>query len=187
MKPDFVSSVLERHHTNRDGLISVLESIQDEYGYLPEDALRTLADSMGRSLVDVYGVATFYRAFSLQPRGKHLISVCAGTACHVRGAQAVVEAFERGLGIHAGQTTPDKRVTLETVNCLGACALGPIVVVDGKYFSKVTPVKVDELLDALCSAPDADQVDSDDFSLSGTPSPDGMAMEDADDPASVLA
>jgi len=136
----------EEHSKDRGGLIGTLEVIQSEYGYLPEEALRTVAASTGRSLVDVYGVATFYRSFRLQPRGEHLISVCLGTACHVRGAQRVIEEFQRQLAIEPGETTEDRQFTLETVNCLGACALGPIVVVDGKYFPNVTTAKVKGIL-----------------------------------------
>jgi len=134
---EVILGILERHDKARGALIAVLEEIQAQYGCLPEEALRTVANEMGRPLVDVYGVATFYRSFSLQPRGKHLISVCLGTACHVRGAPMVLEQFERQLGIRAGETTLDGEFTLETVNCLGACALGPIVVVDGCYFPNV--------------------------------------------------
>ena len=134
------------HHKDRGGLIGTLEAIQSEYGYLPEQALRTVAATNGHSLVDVYGVATFYRSFRLQPRGRHLISVCLGTACHVRGAPMVVEEFERELGVRAGETTSDREFSLETVNCLGACALGPIVVADGVYFPNVTTAKVKGIL-----------------------------------------
>ena len=139
--------ILARHGDDRGGLIAVLEEIQARYGHLPEEALRMVSEETGRSLVDVYGIATFYRAFSLIPRGKHLVCACLGTACHVRGAPRVVEELERQLGIHAEQTTPDGEFTLETVNCLGACALGPVVVIDGRYFSKVTRSKVRQLLD----------------------------------------
>ena len=132
-----ISGILEKHTENRGRLIAILEEIQAEHGYLPETLLRKVSDQTGYSIVDVYGVATFYRSFSLKPRGKHLIFACLGTACHVRGAPRVVEEFERQLGIKAGQTTEDKEFTLETVNCLGACALGPVVVIDGHYFSQV--------------------------------------------------
>ena len=142
-----VLGILENHNGNRGGLIAILEEIQAEYGYLPEGALRIVSDKTGRPLVDVYGVATFYRSFSLKPRGKHLICACLGTACHVRGAPRVVEEFERQLGIEAGQTTADNEFTLETVNCLGACALGPVVVIDGHYFSKVRKSTVSKLLE----------------------------------------
>ena len=115
----------------------MLQAIQAREGYLSEESLRALSRQIGRSLVDIYGVATFYRSFSLKPRGKHLICACLGTACHVRGAPRIAEELERQLGVKAGQTTPDGQFTLETVNCLGACALGPIVVVDGRCFPNV--------------------------------------------------
>ena len=141
-----VLSILAKGSDDRGNLISVLEEIQARYGYLPEDALATVSEETGRSLVDVYGIATFYRAFSLTPRGRHLICACLGTACHVRGAPRVVEELQRQLGIRAGATTPDGQFTLETVNCLGACALGPVVVIDGRYFSKVRAGRVRQLL-----------------------------------------
>jgi NADH-quinone oxidoreductase subunit E len=141
------SRILEKHTEDKGLLIAVLEEIQTEYGYLTEESLRIVSNKIGRPLVDVYGVATFYRSFSLKPRGKHLIYACLGTACHVRGAPRVVEEFERQLRIKSGQTTTDMEFTLETVNCLGACALGPVVVIDGHYFSKVRKSKVSQLLE----------------------------------------
>jgi NADH-quinone oxidoreductase subunit E len=144
--PEAVVRILNKHNHARGSLIAVLEEIQKEYGYLPEKALRTVSEKTEQSLVDLYGVATFYRSFSLRPRGEHVISVCLGTACHVRGAPTVVQEFERQLGVRAGETTSDGRFTLETVNCLGACALGPIVVVNGRYFSKVDLPKVKDIL-----------------------------------------
>jgi len=145
--PMVIAGVLERQNGNRCGLIGALQEIQNLYGYLPEKALRLVAQMTQRSLVDVYSVATFYRSFSLKPRGEHTVLVCLGTACHVRGAPTVVEEFERQLGIKAGDTTPDMKFTLETVNCLGACALGPIVVLDGEYFPKVDASKVRRILE----------------------------------------
>ncbi len=146
MNPEHIMKIVEEHSEDRGGLISTLEDIQSKYGYLPEDALRIVAKRTGHSLVDLFGVATFYRSFSLKPRGKHLISVCLGTACHVRGAPIIAGEFERQLKISAGETTSDDEFTLETVNCLGACALGPIVVVDGHYFSNVNTGKVRQIL-----------------------------------------
>jgi NADH-quinone oxidoreductase subunit E len=140
------SMATETQDGDHDGLISILERIQAQYNYLPQEALREVSKETGRSLVDIYGVATFYRAFSLKPRGKHLVSVCLGTACHVRGGPMIAEEFERQLGVCAGETTPDKDFTLETVNCLGACALGPIVTVDGRYFTKVGTAAVKKIL-----------------------------------------
>ena len=145
--PEQIRRIVEKHREDRGGLIAVLQEIQTLHGYLPENALRMVAEETGRSLVDIYGIATFYRSFALQPRGKHLICACLGTACHVRGAPRVVEEFERQLGVKAGETTSDKEFTLETVNCLGACALGPVVVIDGHYFSKVRKPRVRHLLD----------------------------------------
>ena len=142
MRADEVLHIIDKHQGRGDGLISVLEEIQSKYSYLPAETLKLVAERTGRSLVDVYGVATFYKSFSLKPRGRHLCSVCLGTACHVRGGQIIAQELERQLGIQAGQTTPDNEFTLETVACLGACALGPIVVVDGHYFSKVNTAKV---------------------------------------------
>ena len=159
-----VLRMIEKHDEGRGGLIAILGDIQTEYGYLPEEALRTLSDKMDCSLVDVYGMATFYRSFSLEPRGKHLISVCLGTACHVRGAPRVVEEFCRQLGIQAGETTADKEFTLETANCLGACALGPTVVIDGRYFSKVRRTMVEQLLrKAQSEFDEAEGVEGDGF------------------------
>jgi len=152
---DKILKILEKYNGDRGALISILEKIQDDYAYLPEDALRTVADRTGLSLVDVYGVATFYKSFRLKPRGKHLASVCLGTACHVRGAPKIIEEFERQLDIQSGETTPDKEFTLEAVKCLGACALGPIVVVDNHYFSKVTPLRVKEILKRAAEGLDA--------------------------------
>lgn len=146
-----VLGMLQKHHGGRGGLVALLEAIQARYGYLPEAALRIVSQRTGCSLVDLYGVATFYRAFSLNPRGKHHVCACLGTACHVRGAAGIVERFEEQLGIEAGQTTPDGRFTLETVNCLGACALGPAVVIDGRCFSKVKRSGVRQLLDGAAA------------------------------------
>ena len=145
--PASILKILKKHNEDRGELIAILEEIQAEYGCLPEEALRMVSDVTKRSLVDVYSVATFYRSFSLQPRGKHFICACLGTACHVRGAPRIVEELKQQLGIKAGETTPDKQFTLETVNCLGACALGPVVVIDGHYFSKVRGSTISRLLD----------------------------------------
>jgi NADH-quinone oxidoreductase subunit E len=142
-----VREILAKHGRGRGQLITALQDLQTEYGYLPQEALRMVADETGRSQVDVYGIATFYRGFSLEPRGRHVVSACLGTACHVRGAARVVDELERQLGVRAGETTADGEFTLETVNCLGACALGPVVVIDGHYFSKVRTSKVRQLLD----------------------------------------
>src|SRR5574340_85229 len=147
MKRKPILRIIENHRNDSQyGLISILEEIQADYSYRPEEALRIVSEKTGRSLVDIYGVATFYKAFSLRPRGKHLISVCLGTACHVRGAQSIASEFQRHLGIKAGETTSDHLITLETVHCLGACALGPIVVADGHYFSNVNKREIRQII-----------------------------------------
>jgi len=161
MSSEEVSQILARHKGKQGELISVLEDIQARYSYLPQELLRTVAEETGRSLTDIYGVATFYKAFSLQPRGKHLVSVCLGTACHVRGGPAVAVELERQLGVGAGQTTEDREFTLETVNCLGACAIGPVVVVDGHYFSKVTTSMVKGILEKAREGIDKVEIDTD--------------------------
>jgi len=141
-----IVSIIKKYNKNHSELISILQEIQNKYGYLPAQTLKIIAEKTEHSLVDIYGVATFYKAFSLKPRGKHLVLVCLGTACHVRGAPRIVEEFEQQLGIEAGNTTPDKEFTIETVNCLGACALGPTVVVDGHYFSHVSKKRVKTII-----------------------------------------
>jgi len=156
-----ILTILAKYDGHTGGLIAILEDIQRKYRYLPQEALRIVCDETRCSPVDVYGIATFYRAFSLTPRGKHLVSVCLGTACHVRGAPMVEEEFERQLGIKAGETTSDKLFTLETVNCLGACALGPVVVIDGHYFSKVKTSGVRQLLDRASTGLEDVQVSED--------------------------
>jgi NADH-quinone oxidoreductase subunit E len=161
MQQTNVSDNAEKQESPPGGLISILEKIQSKYGYLPEDALRAVAKETGRSLVDIYGVATFYKAFSLTPRGKHLISTCLGTACHVRGGPAIAREIERRLGVRAGETTADREFTFETVNCLGACALGPVIVVDGHYFPKVKPPMVKDILEKVKIGLDKVDIDTD--------------------------
>jgi NADH-quinone oxidoreductase subunit E len=146
MKTEEIRSIVKKHRWNRGGLISVLEDIQATHRYLPADALQTLADVTGSALSDIYAVATFYKSFSLEPCGEHLCSVCTGTACHVRGAEHVVREFTHQLGIDVGRTDAEQAFTLETVHCLGACALGPVVVMDGHYFSKVRSTAVANII-----------------------------------------
>jgi len=143
----YVPEILRKHGGSRGSLITILEEIQLRYGYLPEESLRAVSRETGCSLVDIYGIATFYRSFSLEPRGEHHVCACMGTACHVRGAPAVVDRLQQQLAVKAGETTPDRKFSLETVNCLGACAVGPVVVIDGHYFSKVRPQKIGRLLE----------------------------------------
>jgi NADH-quinone oxidoreductase subunit E len=132
---DVIDSIMERYGFRESRLVGILQDIQKELRYLPREALSHVAERLGVPLPRVYSVATFYQAFSLTPRGRHIIKVCMGTACHVRGAPKVLEELERKLGIGPGETTYDMEYTLITVNCLGCCALGPVVVVDEEYHS----------------------------------------------------
>jgi NADH:ubiquinone oxidoreductase subunit E len=176
-----VEKIVAEHHGSLGGMLSILSEVQAQYGYLPEDALRRIAAATGDSLTDIYAVVTFYRAFSLKPRGKHLVSVCLGTACHVRGAPKIAEEFSRQLGIPPGETTPDKEFSLETVNCLGACALGPTVVVDNRYFRHVTTAKVQHILEQARNGfpPSGAGVDNRDFPISASCPQCGHTLMDA--------
>jgi len=128
-------------------LIEVLQDIQSECGHLPEPMLREAADRLNVPLIEVFRVASFYKSFSLVPRGRHLVTVCTGTACHVRGASWLLDELQGQLNVTAGETTEDGMFTVEAVNCLGACALGPVVVVDGKYHDHMTPMKLRDLIE----------------------------------------
>jgi NADH-quinone oxidoreductase subunit E len=143
---DCIDSIIKSYGGNSDSLISILQDVQSEFNHLPEYAIRHVAKSLDLPLIQVFGVATFFKAFSLEPRGDHTIKVCLGTACHVRGAPNVLSEMERRLNIKSGETTEDMRYTLETVNCLGACALGPIVVIDDKYHRKMAAGKIKKIL-----------------------------------------
>jgi NADH-quinone oxidoreductase subunit E len=139
---DKIESILDRYQHDPSMLVSILQDIQVSFNYLPREALERVSKSLSVPLSQVYSVATFFKALSLVPRGRHLVNVCLGTACHVRGAKKILEAVERDLGIEAGATTEDHRFTLETVNCVGACALGPVVIIDGEYHGQVTTEKI---------------------------------------------
>lgn len=141
-----VNEFIKSHNNRKNALIAILQDIQAEYNYLPQKALRIVSQTLDTPLIDIVGVATFYRAFSLKPRGKHVITVCLGTACHVRGGPKILDEFEKKLNIKAGETTKNNVFTLESVNCLGACALGPITVIDGNYFGQMKTKTVDKLI-----------------------------------------
>jgi len=141
-----VRHLIEKHQGLKKNLIAILLDIQESFNYLPAPSLRQVAKALGMPLIDVLGVATFYRAFSLKPRGKHMCLVCLGTACHVRGGQRILEEVERKLDVPAGENTKDGQFTLETVACLGCCAIGPVVVVDGEYHGHATIKKIGPIL-----------------------------------------
>jgi NADH-quinone oxidoreductase subunit E len=142
-----VKGILEKYDFDRGFLVSILQDIQRENNYLPREALQLVNQYLKIPLSQVYHVATFFKAFSLTPRGRHIISVCMGTACHVRGAPKVLEKITQRLGINPDETTQDLRFTVERVNCVGCCAQGPMVVVDNDYYGDMRTDKVDSMLE----------------------------------------
>jgi NADH-quinone oxidoreductase subunit E len=142
-----VCEIIERHGYQKASLMGILQDIQAEMNYLPRKALVQVAKSLDLPLTHIYEVATFYRAFSLEPRGKHTIQVCLGTACHVRGGSRVLDYLENRLEAKRGETTKDLSFTLESVNCLGACALGPMMVIDKIYYGKINTNKIESILE----------------------------------------
>jgi NADH:ubiquinone oxidoreductase subunit E len=147
MNPEDVFRLVDKHNGEHGSIISILEDIQAQYNFLPGRALRIVASRTGRSLVDIYALATFYRGFSLKPKGRHMVSVCMGTACHVRRSPDVLAGFCQRLNIRPGETTRDREFSLSTVNCLGACALGPVTVIDGEYYRNVKKSDVPMILE----------------------------------------
>lgn len=148
-----IEEILDRTPREREQLIGLLQDLQHLCRYLPGEVLHRVAGHLGVSLADVYGVARFYAAFSLEPRGRVLIQICEGTACHVRGALGVGDALKRQLALPPqGGTTPDMEFTLKGVNCVGACALGPLVIVDGEYHGNQSPGHVPRLVKKLRKA-----------------------------------
>ena len=129
--------VFDKYQDQQGTLIPVLQNAQDVYGYLPPEVLHLIADQLGVSLGKVYGVATFYSQFYLEPRGRHILQLCDGTACHVKGTPSLVDGVQREFGIDPGETTEDGELTMEVVYCLGSCALAPIAVLDGEVMGRV--------------------------------------------------
>jgi NADH-quinone oxidoreductase subunit E len=154
-----VDEIIGRYGAEKSSLLAILQDIQKAENWLPREAVTRVCERVGVSLAHVYRLATFFQAFSLEPRGKHICTVCMGTACHVRGAPMLVDKLERDLGIPAGGTSADMEYTLETVNCVGACALGPLVIVDGEYHGNVSSSKLDKVLKALGKAPSGADVE----------------------------
>lgn len=142
-----------RDRENQSHLLTeVLQDVQQAHGYISEEAMRAVSEWLAVPLIEVYRVASFYKAFALTPRGRHLITVCMGTACHVRGAPRMLDEVLGQLGVKPGETTDDGLFTVECVNCLGACALGPVVVLDGVYYDHMTPGKLRRLIQSAREA-----------------------------------
>lgn len=142
-----VDEIIDRYNAEESSLLAMMQDIQGEVNYLPKEALERVAQRVKVPIAHLYRIATFFHAFSLEPRGKHVCQVCMGTACHVRGAPMILDEMSRELGVKPGETTKDNQFTLETVNCVGACALGPLVIVNGKYHGKITTADIKEVVD----------------------------------------
>lgn len=141
-----IDTILKKHPNEKSSLIAVLQDIENKYKYLPSWTLRYVSKKLEVPLIQVFGVASFYDAFHLTPQGKHLIRVCLGTACYLKGSNRVLEALENELGVKDGQTTSDLEYTIQSVRCLGACALAPVMIIDDHYYDKMTPLKVAHVL-----------------------------------------
>jgi NADH-quinone oxidoreductase subunit E len=141
-----IDSIIQEYGARESAILGILQDIQAEDKYLPKEALEYVSQKMNIPMVQVFRIATFYNALSLKPRGRHKIDVCLGTACHVRGGGRILDKMERDLGIAMGETTKDKRFTLEVVHCVGCCSLGPVAVIDGEVFGRLSQDKVPALL-----------------------------------------
>ncbi len=138
--------IFARFKGTRDELIPVMEAVQDEFGFLPKEAMQEISRFLKVPESNIYGVATFYALFRLHPRGKNMVHVCRGTACHVRGGAHILQEVEKRLGIKAGETTKDMEYSLETISCFGSCALAPVMVINKTVYGRMTPAKVEQIL-----------------------------------------
>jgi NADH-quinone oxidoreductase subunit E len=141
-----LENVLTKYKGEKGMLIQALLEVQREFNWIPDDSITIIAETLDVPQSRIYRIASYYKAMSLKPRGRHIVRVCLGTACHVRGGERIIDRVQEVLGISEGGTTPDMKFTLERVNCLGCCALGPVMVVDGVYHGKVDAGKVSNLL-----------------------------------------
>ena len=144
-----IDQILEGRRSQPNQLIEVLHDIQKNYGYISEESIRSVSHDLGVPLMEVYSVVSFYKAFRLKPCGKNALTMCMGTACHVRGARLLLDQATGQLGVKPGDVTPDGLFSVESVNCLGACALGPIVTENGSYYHHMTPGKFRKLIETL--------------------------------------
>ena len=149
MPPQTLDKILEKRRSQPEQLIEALQDVQENYGYISEKAMQTVSQGLGVPLMEVYRVASFYKAFRLKPPGKNVLTMCTGTACHVRGARLLLDQATGQLGVKPGEVTPDGLFSIEHVNCLGACALGPIVSENGSYHHHMTPGKLRKLTETL--------------------------------------
>lgn len=145
---DEILEILHRYPNEMRHSLAIMQDLQHHFNYIPREGMEALADYLCCPLSSLYSMATFYRALSLKPKGKHIIKLCDGTACHIRGSINLASGITRLLGIQAGETSEDGLFSLELVNCLGSCALAPVMVVDGTYYGKVTMEKLPEILNS---------------------------------------
>ncbi len=146
---EIVDGIIKRYNGSKESIIPILQDIQSEIRWLPQEVIYLIARKLKISPSKIYSIATFYKSFHLKPRGEHTVTVCMGTACHVRGGGKIVDTLSEKLKIRSGETTPDGKFTLETVNCVGCCAIGPIVILDGEYYGKVTPSMAPSLIESV--------------------------------------
>jgi len=144
---DKVKAILKEHKSVKGGLIPILHAVPNTYGYLPEDILHIISEDLNIPMTEIYGVASFYHFFSLEPKGKHIIRVCLGTACYVKGGQRILDRLSQELNVEPGKTTSDGKFTLEATRCLGACGLSPVMTIDDKVYARVTLDDVRRILD----------------------------------------
>lgn len=147
-----VDQIIDRYNADASSLLAIMQDVQDELRYLPREAMKQISDRLDIPMTHVYQMATFFESFHLEPRGKHICTVCMGTACHVRGAPKLVDQLERDLKIKSGGTTEDLNFTIEEVNCVGACALGPLVIIDGEYHGNMTSNSLSKVVEKMKKA-----------------------------------
>ena len=141
-----LSDILNKYGNEKKNTLAMLQDIQRKYNHIPREAMDMLSEQLGVPLCKLYGIATFYKSLSLKLRGRNVIRVCDGTACHIRSSQLLIDEIERFLGIRPGETSSDGEFTLETVNCLGSCAIAPVMVMNENYYGKVTPAKLRDII-----------------------------------------
>jgi len=144
-----VDLIVDKYQEKRTALISILHDVQDRYKYLPDEALKMVASRLRMDINEIYGVATFYKSFTLTPQGKHSITLCLGTACHVRGGPKILRELKGLLKIEPGQTTADRQFSLNVVNCLGVCAIGPVMMVDRKFYGEMSSIRAKKIIEKL--------------------------------------
>jgi len=144
-----VDLIVDKYQEKRTALISILHDVQDRYKYLPDEALKMVASRLRMDINEIYGVATFYKSFTLTPQGKHSITLCLGTACHVRGGPKILRELKGLLHIEPGQTTADRQFSLNVVNCLGVCAIGPVMMLDRKFYGEMNPIMAKRIIEKL--------------------------------------